>query len=367
MRSITDTEQLSTQMRIIIDGLQAIMPLWAHPVWNGGKEMTLEALLSRWLLRCEQDKNVKATTVSCYAQTVYRQIIPGLGHCFVSEVTDEKLEEFLAEKRETGRLDGRGGLSSKSVLGIYQIILDAVRWGVREGLVPANPILGKASPKARLADMRVLTEDEQIRLEDALSEEEHVLAVAVWLSLYLGPRVGEVCACQWRHLDYHRHRLHICGTLQRMQVLEGGRPTGRTTIQIGPPKSAKGNRWLPMQDFLWDILMKHQVRFPAMEAEPDQFILHQPGGKFFEPRSVQRYFAKVCRKAGVADANYHCLRHTFATRALECGMDYKTLSELLGHANLEITMRYVHALDVMKQREIKKLNRISHMSKNFEL
>ena len=113
MRSITDTEQLSTQMRIIIDGLQAIMPLWAHPVWNGEKEMTLEALLSRWLLRCEQDKNVKATTVSCYAQTVYRQIIPGLGHCFVSEVTDEKLEEFLAEKRETGRLDGRGASPPK--------------------------------------------------------------------------------------------------------------------------------------------------------------------------------------------------------------------------------------------------------------
>lgn len=329
--------------------------------------VTMEIIISQWLEACSTDRKIKPQSVSCYASTAQNHIVPELGGVDAAAVTEEEIKAFLERKAAAGRLDGRGGLSEKSVLDIFNILRNALRWADQKGLIPSNPMRNLKQPKLKKTDMRVLFEEEQVRMEDCLSQEVHVLRIAVWLSLYLGMRIGEVSGVRWGDVNFRQRSVHVCRTLERMQIIENGVTTGKTRIEIGPPKSEKSDRLIPCQDFLWDMLMEYKASFPASELTPDSYIIHQKSGKYYEPRAIQKYFAKLCRTAGINDANFHCLRHTFATRALERSMDYKTLSELLGHASIEVTMEYAHALSALKRQEMKKMERVSTEPNKYEI
>ena len=330
-------------------------------------ETTVETIISRWLEACSTDRKIKPQSISCYAGTAQNHILPELGAIDARVITEEEIKAFLERKASSGRLDGRGGLSEKSVLDIFNILRNALRWADQKELIPSNPMRNLKQPKLKKTDMRMLFEEEQVRMEDCLSQEGHVLRIAVWLSLYLGMRVGEVSGVRWGDVNFRQRSFHVCRTQEPKQDVEHGVPTGRTRIEIGTPKSEKSDRLIPCQDFLWDMLMEYKAGFPASELTPDSYIVHQKSGKYYEPRAIQKYFAKLCRLAGIKDANFHCLRHTFATRALERAMDYKTLSELLGHASIEVTMEYAHALSALKRQEMKKMERVSTEPTKYEI
>lgn len=321
--------------------------------------LNTETMFAMWLEHCRTERKSKTTTISCYARTLQNHIIPELGGKEAGAHTEESIRAFLFNKEENGRLDGQGGLSETSIMDIFNILRNAFRWAEQKGLIPANPMKNLRLPKLKKSSMRVLFEEEQVLLEDRLSDEAHVLRMAVWLSLYLGVRIGEVSGLRWGDVNLTQHSIHVRRTLERMQIVEDGVPTGKTRIEIGPPKSEKSNRVIPCQDFLWDLLMQYRASFPATELTPGAYIIHQKDGKYYEPRAIQKYFTKLTHTLRIQDANFHCLRHTFATRALERSMDYKTLSELLGHSSIEMTMHYAHTLCVLKRREMKKLARVS--------
>ena len=105
----------------------------------------------------------------------------------------------------------------------------------------------------------------------------------------------------------------------------------------------------------------HDVQMAIMEENPgynrEGYVFCQENGEPYEPRTYQDLFKRCVRQAGIADANFHSLRHTFATRALEQGMDVVTLSRLLGHANPSITLdKYGHALDDHKRESMERLD-----------
>lgn len=324
------------------------------------------AYFADWLARRKRERRtrggakVKEGTLSSYSHLIYQHLIPGLGGIPLAGLTTETLQAYLDEKLLGGRLDGRGGLSAKTVRDIYQVLNHALDDAVWDRLIPANPCARLALDALPEQDMRVLVEGEQLRLEDQLTEETHPARIGVWLSLYLGLRIGEVSAGGWDCLEERTRRFHVSRTLERIKILdEDGKPTGKTRIYVGPAKSSKSDRYIPIPDFLWDMLMAYKRSLPPAETAPGQFLIHQPGGKYYEPRAIQRYFAFLTRRAGIEDANYHSLRHTFATRALERNVEIKTLSEILGHSDIKTTMRYAHSLDTLKRREMGKMERLS--------
>lgn len=159
--------------------------------------------------------------------------------------------------------------------------------------------------------------------------------------------------------------IHIRQTLQRQEVVEHVEGQPKTEIIIGPPKSEKSRRDLPFPESLIPYLkaQKKEQKKNALAAEDAYqhkgYVLMNEMGCYIEPRTLQDTFQRLLQQAEIEDANFHSLRHTYATRAVEQGMDIKTLSELLGHADVSTTMnRYAHSLDKHKRKMVDMMDRL---------
>ena len=169
----------------------------------------------------------------------------------------------------------------------------------------------------------------------------------VLLSLYTGIRIGELCALQWEDFCISQSTLRIRKTMQCIQDLGNG-SISKTKIVITEPKSQCSVRDIPLPSFIIDIAI-------PFISNSKSYIL-TGNDRYIEPRTMQNRFKRYVKESGIDDANFHALRHTFATRCVEVGFEIKSLSEVLGHANVNITLnRYVHSSFELKHSNMNKL------------
>lgn len=175
--------------------------------------------------------------------------------------------------------------------------------------------------------------------------------MGVYLCLFTGIRIGELCALQWKDISFDDNTLKIGRTLQRLQCTDNS-SLAKTKIIITEPKSPAASRCIPLPDFLVNTIK-------PFAGAPQSFILSGSSKKVIEPRTMQNHFKKYLVESKVECANFHSLRHTFATRCVEIGFEIKTLSEILGHSSVKITLdRYVHSSMEQKKANMKKLDGI---------
>ena len=293
--------------------------------------------------------NLKDSSYAVYYQHVTSYIIPSLGEYYIEEITTEKVKLEIRRLLESGRLRDSGGLSPKMVSDIVSILKRAIIWCRDEGYqIPCDSV--KLSVKKPIKKMRVLNRVEQMQLQKTLISKIDGFKLGVLCSLYTGIRIGELCALQWENVDLEVGVLHIRKTLQRIKdVSETGSKNKKTKISISSPKSSDSIRDIPIPSILLTYLRECQ-------SEPKHYLL-TGNNKYAEPRIVQYRFKKYLRESQIEDINFHALRHTFATRCVECGVDLKCLSEILGHANVDITLnKYVHTSFELKKENIEKLS-----------
>lgn len=304
-----------------------------------------DTALTAWLQSAKMV--VKESTFAKYSQIVDRHIRPALGQYPLSKISTQLLEDFIRQLIITGRLDGKGGLAPKTVADILTIIKESMAYAQDNGIVViCNP--QRLTIKKREKEMRVLTWQEQEALVRVLLEKMDLCKFGVMLSLYTGIRIGELCALQWVNLCLDSSTLKVRKTLQRIQDLSTGAET-RTKVIITDPKSQCSVRNIPMPAFMVELAGR-------FEAEPMAYVLSGAESRYIEPRIMQKRFKQYVAEAGIADANFHATRHTFATRCVEVGFDIKSLSEILGHANVNITLnRYVHSSFELKCSNMSKL------------
>ena len=172
--------------------------------------------------------------------------------------------------------------------------------------------------------------------------------IGILVCLFTGLRVGEICALRWEDISISDKTIHVHHTLQRIQNRSG--EGAKTRIVITTPKSRCSIRLIPIPDALIRLLVLYR------ETSSGYFLTNNKN-KYVEPRIMQNHFKKVLKENAIAPANYHALRHTFATRCIEVGFDIKSLSEILGHASVNITMnRYVHPSMELKKENMQKLS-----------
>ncbi|HIT33792.1 MAG TPA: site-specific integrase [Candidatus Faecousia intestinigallinarum] len=290
---------------------------------------------------------VKESTYARYAFLIRRHILPAFGQRPLDSMNAYVVEQWTEHLLREGRLDGRGGLSPKTAADILAVLKSVLAYA-RENGYTSGCHLETLPIKRQAREMRVLSAWEQKKLENVLLTDTDPIKMGVLLCLYSGLRVGELCALRWENLDLSAGILRVSQTMQRVQNTQQG-AAGKTRVILTEPKSGCSRRIIPLPGFLAERLAGYQ-------APPRAFFLTGQENCFVEPRAVQYRFQKYVREAGLEDVNYHALRHTFATRCVELGFEVKSLSEILGHANVNITLnRYVHSSMELKRTNMEKL------------
>ena len=325
--------------------------LWeSNPPQEKKDTMTLAAMAQRWENNIAQQ--IKESSFSKYHSIVTKHLLPALGAVCVEDMTHELIESFAIALL---RGEGKNGkpLSPRSVSDILTVLRSILRFARRSGAV--IPCDGSSVRIRRPAvEIRVLTRQEQDALCRYLygnlnlkNNRKNLRNAGLLLSLFTGLRVGELCALRWEDIALDERLIYVRHTMHRIQSVEPAGP--RTRVIFTSPKTAASNRMIPLPEDLAKLLK-------ALPGEHRGFFLTGREDAYSEPRVMKYHFGRTLERCGISYANYHALRHTFATRCVELGFDVKCLSELLGHSTVAMTMdRYVHPTLEHKREHMQRL------------
>ena len=295
---------------------------------------------------------IKTSSLNKYANVLDSFLIPEFGSLSITAINRNLVLSMITRLLHTGRKDG-AGLSPKTVSSIYSVLKNVLDYAVREKKIQVSDIRNipiKQSQK----QLRVLSNTEQRVLSLYLLDHLTPCHLGILVCLYTGLRLGEICALKWKDISFCEQELYVSRAMQRIQCLHDREQ--RTEIQISVPKSSCSVRRIPLPDELFQLLVKER-------KEDEAYILTGTGDKFIEPRTLQNHFHSVLKECNISNAHFHSLRHTFATRCVELGFDVKSLSEILGHSSVNITMnRYVHPSKELKQRNMNMLSNLLAVS-----
>lgn len=290
--------------------------------------------------------HIKKATEYKYKSMLDTHILPELGSVPLREITATRINLYLAKKMTHGRLDGKGGLSA-SYVQTMALIMKAILTFAAENKMCGHLQTKIYKPQMSARKLSVLTPEEQKIIDEACLKDTDETKIGVLLSLYAGLRIGEVCALEWDDLDLKERLLHVTKTVSRVQASETDK---KTDLIIDHPKTPSSFRVIPLASWMVTVLQE------LKEKSRSGFVVSSGAG-FVSPRTFDYRYRRILAEAGVRSVNFHTLRHTFATRCIESGIDVKSLSEILGHADASITLNtYVHSSMERKRLLLEKLH-----------
>ncbi|MGN1157576.1 MAG: tyrosine-type recombinase/integrase [Agathobacter sp.] len=308
------------------------------------KDILFGQLLSDWLFFIKAQ--VKESTFAKYQFNVKRHIDPVLGAYPVDQITTAVIDNFSTEKLQKGKLTGKGGISPKTLNSLLSIIKMVLTFGQERGICSRN-LIKIHNVRQTLPEILVFPKSEQDILETYLVANMCYVTLGILISLFTGLRIGEVCGLKWSDILFEEGILRVGRTVMRINDIDSN-STNKTKLMIETPKTECSKRCIPVPQFLLHFLLEYK-------HTPDSFLLTGTT-KCMEPRNYYRCYKRILKKCGLEQYNYHALRHTFATRCIESGFDIKSLSEILGHADVNITLRrYVHPSMELKREQMERL------------
>ena len=297
--------------------------------------ITLREWMMHWMEN-EMLGSVKASSYQTYLTQINKHILPELGGLYLTQLTPALAYEFTENMYVAG-------LSAGTVKGVFRLLSAALQFALDEGVIRKNPCRKLKIRQGEQMEQRVLSRSEQEKVRLAADERGDL---PVLLSLYTGMRLGEVSALKWSDIDWEKKTITVRRTAQR--VAQGRNERGRKTLLLlGSPKSRRSHRVLPVPDFLLAKLEEMQKSSVACD-----FVFGM-STHAAEPRTLQRCFSRLMAAIGLKDVHFHTLRHSFATRLLELGVDIQTVSALLGHGSARTTLDfYGHSLPDQRRQAV---------------
>lgn len=321
--------------------------------------ITVGDWMDTWLEKYAKP-TVRLSTYCSYEVFIRTHIRPELGGKYMNTLRAEDLQDFFVGLGENGNYRG-GGLSVKSMTNIRNMMHLSFEQAVKNKVLKENLIETVRLPKKVKSEMRVLNREEQSRLIHAVKMSPEPAAFGIIFDLFTGLRMGELCGLRWENVDMNQGTIKICETRNRLPNHDDRIQNSTSVHTIKATKTDNSLRTVYlMKGLLQDFKSYYAIQMSIRRQDPmynrDGYVFCQANGQPFEPRTYQDLFKRCVRRAGIADANFHSLRHTFATRCLEQGMDVVTLSKLLGHANPSITLdKYGHALNEHQRISVERL------------
>ncbi len=319
----------------------AIVPMTTKTTKAG---MSFGEWLQFWYMNyCKP--GIRPSTQRCYEGLIRLYIVPQLGDIPLNKLTPKDLQEFFNWMKKDGRSKDREvkgeGLSSQMVHNCHSLCYKALEKAIAENLIVTNPAVGCKLPPLRRKEMQVLTREEMQRLLIQAKDEGYYEIFL--LELTTGLRVGDLMALQWDDLNFKTGELRIERQVSRIK--------GELLIQ--PPKTKAAVRTVILPSAVVEVLREHKQTVSSRWLFPSPKKEDAP----LAPSAVSHRLALILKHAGCKKVRFHDLRHTFATNALEHGMDVKTLSTIIGHVSSATTLNvYAHVTDDMKKEAAVKID-----------
>ena len=306
---------------------------------------TFSLVASKWYASVEPD--LKITSQVRYLNILQTYLYPAFGSAPITSITRESFNTYRLSAMKTGGAR-EAGLSPATLSAVYSVFRSVMNYArTEEGFTTDD--FSRISFRQIQHPLRVFSLAEQQRLSEHLFRDLSLTDLGILTALYMGLRIGEVCALRWRDIDLQDMNLHVNHTMQRIQTFE---ESPRTRVLITSPKSPCSIRTIPIPSLMQPAFLSHR-------KAPDHFLLSGEAAAFVEPRTMENRFHRILKQCDIQNASFHTCRHTFATRCVELGFDVKSLSEILGHASVNITMnRYVHPSMEFKRRNMDRLEEL---------
>lgn len=305
--------------------------------YDGDGKICFHTAAEEWLMLICNEK--KYATYRKYRTVYEKHIREKVGEIPFSKLNSEILAEiFLRE--------GQKPLSDSLQNSISCVLNQILNYAVLHHYFTTIPYFCPRH-KTKIPPAEILNPSEQARLLQYLYNETDIYKVGIIICISTGLRLGEICSLKWKDIDFRENLLYVNTTVQRISM--DGRET-KTALLEGEPKSIFSKRVIPLSDELVKLLLDYY-------SDADEYVINR--NRPMEPRTYQNKFHGYLQSAGVKKTNFHTLRHTFATNCVNSGVDIKSLSEILGHSDVKITLnRYVHPTVEIKRRHMNSLSAI---------
>lgn len=282
---------------------------------------------------------VKQSTMAAYVLILENHILPTFGED--NSLPEQSVQAFVLHKIESG-------LSTKSVKDILIVLKMVMKFGVKKEWMTYYEWDIKYSPSSENKVLDVLSVTNHRKILNHIQSHFTFMGLGIYISLSTGLRIGEICALKWSDINVTDGILTVNRTIERIYIIEGEKK--HTELVINTPKTKNSCREIPMNKELLGMLK------PLKKVVNDDYYILTNDERPIEPRTYRNYYKRLMEKLDIPKLKYHGLRHSFATRCIEVGCDYKTVSVLLGHSNISTTLNlYVHPNMEQKKRCIDKV------------
>ncbi|MBQ6016437.1 MAG: site-specific integrase [Clostridiales bacterium] len=297
---------------------------------------------------------LKESSYAHYVELAEHYIEPYVGKLNFEDLDSNKAGEYVSRLKTCGKTSGKGGLSDKTIRDICSLLKSVYYFAAENGDCPSDirfPRLTLAKPSRMKS--QVLAASHQKQLEAYLTANMSPENLGIILCLYTGMRIGEICALKWSDVDFESCLVNVNRTVLRIRNTEKRGKQPKTVIVTGTPKTETSQRVIPVPKAIGRLLKSEGKQMPG------DYYVATCSNHLMEPRRYYEKYKQILRKCGITtDYTFHALRHTYATRCIESGIDPKVVSELLGHSSVTITLnRYVHPTMELKKRCVERLLR----------
>ena len=285
---------------------------------------TVKEIAAAW----KEDKRpyVKRSTMAAYVLILENHVLPYFGES--NSLHEQAVQAFVLQKLGTG-------LSVKTVKDILIVLKMVMKFGVKNEWMTYYEWDIKYPTTSANKELDVLSVINHRKILSYIQNHFTFTGLGVYISLNTGMRIGEICALKWSDINVEEGIISVHRTIERIYIIEGEKK--HTELVIDTPKTKNSRREIPMSKDLLAIIK------PLKKVVNDEFYVLTNDERPAEPRTYRNYYNALMEKLGVPKLKYHGLRHSFATRCIEAGCDYKTVSVLLGHSNISTTLNlYVH-------------------------
>lgn len=304
---------------------------------------TASDLFEHWL-NYEIVDRVKPSTFENYSYCINNYVVPFYKSSDKNSINEQSVENFAKSICDNSMISET---YKRKLLSIFKTALR----DILKTQPNFNAVIQKVTlPKMQNKEVEAFSVSEQRLIENAVLNSKDKRAIGILLCFYTGIRLGELCGLKWEDIDFEAGTMSVSRTVTRTKSSETGGTS--TVLLVGSPKSRKSVRKIPLPDFLIEMFGKQNEH-----NENDKFFILTGTETPLDPRTYQKLFKRILMNVGVKDRKFHAIRHTFATRALELGIDIKTMSEILGHSSVTVTLNiYAHSLYEQKRIAMDKLN-----------